>query len=474
MNVKMYDGKSINQLLDRPEAWTYITGGEENEKDIKVIRASVPWLYRAMHLIANAVANIPFSIYKGETEVASNEDWEDPTGLFPDIKRFLMQISMSLTTYNYAYAERNRNQYGFEKALYYLHPLSIKPKIDKDEGLIHFKRDVGEAQPRILKPEQVVYWWGIDPFTEYGPPDSSPARAALEAARVLKNTDEFAAAFFERGAVKATILAVPATTQKSERERLENWWSRLVSGISNAFSSKVLNADAVQVETIGEGIEGLENTELTKEKREDIATALGVYQSQLWSTSATDANRQMDTMDFYKHTAVPQHEFIAEVLNKQVLGELGFRWVPRPDKLDEFQENENERSQAYLNYRMGQMQPSVAAEMLGLDLPEGIEYEDLDPEEKEEKPPENRMEARQEAKERLREENEEKAVTLEGDLEKWRRKALNRVGDGSAACNFVSKVIPPAMNGAIEGALEEIDTKEGVHRVFDTMWRQFI
>lgn len=481
MNFKVYDGhtaKSINQLLDRPEAWTYITGGED-QSEIKVVQANVPWLYRGVSLIGSAVANVPFSIYRGNTEVTSSEDWEDPTGLFPDVKRLLMQISMSLTMYNYAYAEVGRNKFGYEKGLYYLHPLSITPKIDKNEGLVHFKRKVsGEGEPRILTPDQVVYWWGIDPHTEYGPPESSPAKAALQAARVLNNTDQFASAFFERGAVKATILAVPQGTPEREKTRLEKWFTSVVQGVKNAFSAKAINADAVKVQTVGEGIEGLENTELTREKREDIATALGVYQSQLWSTSATDSNRKMDTVDFLKHTAVPQHELIAEVLNAQKLEDMGYRWVPRPDKLDEFQENENERGEAFLSYvsAMGREKSPIVGEMLGLDLPEKYDYEDLAPEEKEieEEEPESPQEAREIIIEDEEEEEEEKSVTLQGDLEKWRRKALNRVKDGSGACDFTSKVIPAAMNGAIEGALEDTETKKDVHRIFDTVWREYI
>jgi len=471
----LYDVKSINQLLDRPEAWTYLSGGDEEHKEkLKVVHASVPWLYRGMHLIANSVANIPFAIYEGEKEVTTSDDFDDPTGLFPDIKRFLMQVSMSLTMYNYAYCEQGRNRFGYEKGLYYLHPLSITPEIDKDKGLVHFKRKIGnEAEPRILKPEQVVYWWGIDPLTEYGPPDSSPGKAALQAANVLKNTDEFAAMFFERGAVKATILAVPQGTTRKEKTRLEKWFSSVVQGVKNAFSSKAINADAVQVQTVGEGIEGLENTALTKEKREDIATALGIPQSKLFSSSATDSNREMDERSFLADTTVPQHEFIAETLNSQVLNDMGYRWVPRPDALKEFQEDETHRSEAVLNYVYAGLPLPVTLETLGVDLPQGVEYDQIE-EKEQQRPPDTSQEAREQAEEQQREEPEDEKVTLVGDLEKWRRKALNRVRDGSGACKFVSEVIPPAMNGAIEGALEDAETKEDVHKIFDTEWRHHI
>lgn len=466
-----FDGNIKTNIDALPEeAWEYLKGGMQD--DIQVVKASVPWLYRGMKLIGQDVASIPFSIYKGGSEVASSDDWEDPTGILHNPRRLFEQVAMSLVLYNRAYAEIGKNKYGFDAGLFYMHPLSVEPKIDKNAGLEYFLRKLGDGDERRLDIEKVLYWWGTDPHTEFGPPEDSDGKAALAAANVLKSTDEFVAAFFERGAVKATILSVPQGTPREEKTRLEKWFDSVMRGVTGAFSQKAINADAVDVQTIGEGIEGLENTSLTKEEREDISTALGVPQSKMFSSSATDSNREMDERSFLKDTAVPWHEFIAETLNSQVLDKLGYRWVPRPDAMDEFQENEKERGEAFLSYvaALGRDKAPIVAEMLGLDLPMQYDYDDLAPEEIEEEEPETPREARED----VREETEVRAVSLDGDLEKWRRKALNRVKDGSGACEFTSEVIPAAMNGAIEGALEDSESKQDVHRIFDTMWREYI
>jgi hypothetical protein len=144
--------------------------------------------------------------------------------------------------------------------------------------------------------------------------------------------------------------------------------------------------------------------------------------------------------------------------------------------MDEFQEDETQRAESFSFYvgSLGREKAPLIAEMLGLELPPQYDYEDLAPEERDTEAP-TPAQIRDDIREDVGlEEKTAEAPTLMGDLEKWRRKALNRVTDGSGACSFSSKVIPGAMNGAIEGALEDTETKDDVHKIFDTEWRNYI
>jgi hypothetical protein len=321
-------------------------------------------------------------VFQGENEIDSSADWKNKVGFMKDPKRILRLIEMSLVLFGKAYLFNERNRLK-TLDLRYLVPTSIEADITQD-GLQGFKRRLNNGAEKRFEIEDVVYFWEPDPYVEIGPPSSSAATAAMAAAGVLLNTDEFAAAFFERGAIKATILSVPQGTQRDEKERLETWFQKVMNRTSNWFATKVLNMDAVTVQTIGEGIEGLENTELTKEKREDVATALGIPQSKLFSSSATDSNRQMDEVSLYRDAMIPEAGFIQEVLNEQVFIPNGYTFKFNPEALPVMQEDEEQRSAAFVNYRKGGLKPSITAEMLGLALPPGVEYEDLDEPEPEE------------------------------------------------------------------------------------------
>ena len=73
---------------------------------------------------------------------------------------------------------------------------------------------------------------------------------------------------------------------------------------------------------------------------------------------------------------------IAETLNDQIFDAMDYHFEFRPEEMSLYQTDENQRAAAFKVYVDAGIKQSVAAEMLGLDLPEGIEYADLDPEEK--------------------------------------------------------------------------------------------
>ena len=64
----------------------------------------------------------------------------------------------------------------------------------------------------------------------------------------------------------------------------------------------------------------------------------------------------------------------------------------------------------------------------------------------------------------------------ESALRKWRRKALNRLRDGKeASCDFESVYISETLNEAIKTQLEDVDSPDGVHEIFESAitWREY-
>jgi hypothetical protein len=125
-----------------------------------------------------------------------------------------------------------------------------------------------------------LYFWYPDDSVEIGEPFDYPALAALQAAGILSAVGGFAQAFFERGAIKVTLLTTKTNVVESERSRLKRWWDRIRG---NAWAAEIVNADEVEVIPVGEGLDSLDNKEFTKEQREDISTALGVPHSMLFT-----------------------------------------------------------------------------------------------------------------------------------------------------------------------------------------------
>lgn len=439
-----------------PEAWTFYSGGQDTTplQRLKEYWRAVPWLFRAVQLRAQALSALPFAIVnRAGTDVDTSADYGNVLGFLPDPVSLLYLVEAALTLLGRAYLFREKNRVR-TLGLRYLLPTSITPKMNEETGLTGFIRQLKHGK-KPLAIDDIVYFWTPDPFVELGPPTGSPGQAALRAAGALFSIDGFANAFFSRGAIKATLLTVEGNPREGEKEKLEAWWRRFITGAKNAFAAKVISA-AVKPVVLGEGMGELSDTDFTKEKREDIATAIGVPQTMLWSTAATGLGGgsvvRDDNLSFYRDTVVPEAEFVASVLNSQLLASLGYRLDFRPETLDVYQADENERATAYSSYVMAGMAQSVAAQILGIELPAGMEYAALDV-------------GIPIASTGPRAQLFSKAIS--DDLRKWESIARKRFRDNGSACyDFVSQYIPSDASENIKVALAGATTEEEVKAAF--------
>ena len=483
MKRLLFDGTKAANLDSLPaEAWTIISGRQPGSDDVVDLVRTVPILQRAVTLVSDAVGSMPFAIMRGDTEIDTSAEYKNALGILPNLPAMLSLIETSILMWGAGYWFIGRNRGRRAKEIRYLAPTTIRPIIEPGEGLKGFTRIIGSTQIELAT-DEVVYFWLPDPSIEVGPPSWSPVKAALRAAGVLGSMDRFTTNFFDRGAIKATLLTVPATTRKADRETLRAWWRTVFGGVKNAFATEVINADDVKPVVIGEGIESLSNAELTREKREDIAVALGVPYSLLFPDAANFATAQQDDRHFYQKTIIPACATIANVINQQLLESFGCVLEFRPEGLDAMQEDEGNRASAFAAYVGAGLKPSLVAQLLGLELPVGVEYEDLDP--KEPPPPApgqpgqpGQLPLPGQAQEKPAPGTPTKGIDTwaEGareseaasvDLRRWRDKALNALKRGeSPAVGFVSTTIPADRWSQVKAALDTATTADDVRLAF--------
>jgi hypothetical protein len=285
------------------------------------------------------------------------------------------------------------------------------------------------------------------------------------AAGVLANTDEFVAGFFKRGAVKVTLFTAEGMSL-TDKEKFETWFKTFITGVKNAWRTKVLNAEVMTPVVIGEGLEGLQDTELSKEKREDIATALGIPHSLLFSNAANFATAEQDDFHFYDKTIIPEAWFIQSILNVQVFKPMGYRLEFTPESLEVMQADEKERSVSLKNLTDANMPLEVAIRTLGYELTD----EDWAIIEQEKQAKEERANQFAEQVSLPPQQDDEEDNNQRSHLDKWRRKSVKRIkADKSAAVNFESEYINPALGGAIFGALESAQTVKDVDEIFNNL-----
>lgn len=481
----IYDGLKASLLWDEAtDAWKYISnapGGEQTES--KDYYKAIPTIFRGVNMIANAVSKMPFTITgKGGKEVDNSQDYQNKIGFLPSPRRIFSLASLSLDLTGKSYFRRAGNVAGIMKELVYMVPTSIEPVFDEQAGaLTGFKRTLN-AGSVDMKKEELVYFWLPDPFIELGPPTAYPVKAALLAAGVLKNLDTFVALYFERGAVRPVIVSAKGVPQEAERERMETWFTKLMGGIKGAFSWKVFNAETVSIEQVGDGLESLRDVELTASAREDVALALNIPYTKLFSRSAGGLGGggvvEQDDLTFYDETITPRCEFLAEVLNDQLMKGAGYKLEFQPESLGIYQQDEQELSQALTAYTGAGFSLLMACDILGIELTEEQRAQ-LEKEAAE-------KEARQQQMEKLRnqapapeeEENNPQFQQRGKDKDeamaegkRWRRVCLESLRKGKPLpIDWNPEFMPAAMAAAISGALIECKTADDVKAVFANSW----
>lgn len=480
----LYDGnemKSASLLWEREtDAWKHWSQGPATptQRTYQVI----PVVFRAVAKIAQSVGSMPFTIYKGSKksnkEVDASNDYQNAVGFLPNPGALFATLSQSLDLSGAAYLYPNRNPAKYTKELQFWSIGSCMPNYSTTTGeLESFTRTTQSGQVQYT-PDDVIWFWLPDPFVENGPPKAFPVSNALNAAGVLGNLDIFVAQYFRRGAVRPLVVSVKGMPNQAERERMETWFTRLMGGVKNAFKWNIFNADTVGITQVGDGLDQLRDTELTEQKRQDIAMALGIPMDVLFDSG--DANRataDAHRLNYYEQTIVPRCQFIASILNERLLEPEGYRLEFEPDALDIFSEDENERASALNIFVSAGFELLDACDLLGIDLTkeQRAKYE-AKQKEKEARAEELTAQlAKQPAPGQQPEEDqededdeEEMDAAKSADLDKWRRKALNAlVRNASPAVDFESIHIDAETHADIVAALQCCKTAAEVKAAFD-------
>ena len=475
MTNLIYTDGSITKSFDRAikypdEAWAFLS--EPPEMSDHELYASVAAIYRAANLCADTMANLPFALVtKSGEDYDTSEDWQNKVGFLPNPSELfrLWRLSLYFTNTAYGFMETERGRSN----LRYIVPTTINPVQSKafPYELTGFKRTVGPTTVEYpLKDKRIVYIWRLDHTTELIPTKMSEYHAAATAAGVLYFSDYYIRNFFARGGIKPTMLMVKGAVNPAEREKIENVWDKVIRGYYK-FLGKIFNAEAIEAKVIGDGIENLKDDLIYQNKLADIAMASGLPLSLLLSNSANYATAQTEYMTWFRDSVEPWANFIAHQFTYQVLAPLGLKLDFRPELTDPGQESEVARAEAFSSYVASGIKPSVAAQIVGIDLPPGVEYDDLDPEEEPEPeaPPVQQMEVvEEEEPEPIPAKTFVPSIDQYRELEFWQTLAFRRLKRGeSVDFDFRYKTLPASVVQDIQAKLADVKTDDDIRQAFD-------
>lgn len=450
------------------EAWRYLTGGGDAAGTMSGIAAyqRVAWVYRAVRIRANKLAGLPYKLTRiddPDTDLALLPEYSP---LVYRLRGLIGRNEASLCIYGASYNIVEANRYGFNKTLRWLLPTTIQPIISPETGLEGFNRATTSGHvklqpfdPKSAKPGEIVYYWEPNIAGEEGP-GQSVVSAALRAAAALDNMDSAIASFFERGMIRATILTVDGNPAPAEMSKLESWWKRLFSGVSNAWNTAAFRAQ-VKPQVIGDGIGELSNRELSEQEQQAIIATVGVPMSLILSNAANYATAQQDAIAMYTNTVLPQWDQVHAAALNDFLAVDGLRLMVDENRIDEMQSRQLQQAEQ-ITKLVGQpvMLVDEGRAWLGLAPLERTTAQTV---EVAPTPVPDAAAPEQQSSQSVSVGDSE----MRADLERWRVKALKRLREGkSAQTGFVSPTIPPELSASIYAALWHATTPEAVRSVY--------
>ena len=449
--VEWLESGGGKKVIDAPSAYLY-----------------VPLVRRAVNLRVNSIKSAPWHLEKGGKIL---EDGKWPVD-FQSIRKETFSSAIGKTEAALSMTGvclwKKRNDLTTKtRAVQLLNPTVCVPDFDEDTQMLSY---VYKGVERLSLDDVVE-------FVRYNPTSDvelggSEGQAALAQAKLMYFMGEFAGAFFEHGAMPTTIVGVPQGTSLDERDRLETWFQRRMQGIKNAWKALAVRTGdgGVTVTTLTQNIKDMATPELYEQAVKSVADAFEIPHS-LLDDAANYATAQENRTMFWHDVMRPEGDSLADTINDQLLEQYGYKLVFDWDTMDQFQEDEQERGTAYNLYVQAKMPPSIAAEMLGLELPADRTYQELDEWYMKE------VEANRAAYAPNGDEVQDDDQQFEEEVAKWRRRVLKRLKSGKSANaerSFESEIIPALLIASIEAQLDGADEKRA-NMIFDNVkeWKGY-
>ena len=420
--------------------------------------ALVPLIFRAVRLRCNALTKVPFHFYN-----AGGDEVDSP--IPQNINEMIWNTEAALLLCGAGYwLKRDTSKFRLKKyGVQFLNPLTMKVKqsdtvrnVDTDLPALEFTQEY-KGMAKVFPEDSIVYFRDYNPADDIGP-GISATQVALTNAALLHYLELFAGTFFENGAMPVTLLGISGLVDKDERERVEGFFKRAISGIRNAFKVQAINSDSISATTLTQPLKDLVIPELHIQARKNVALAFDIPVT-LLDDDANYATASEHRKSFWEDTIQPRANKLQAALNQQLFKpHFGLEFSFAFDEMEMFQADEERRSSSYYTYVNAGMKPSIAAQILGIDLPEGMEYRDLDKAEN--------------ITNMLIDESDNRDVVEE--MKAWMRFELRRLGKNSKR-EFKPKLIPSAMHAAICGQLEGVKTESEIRSIFRSAsaWRAY-
>jgi hypothetical protein len=243
----------------------------------------------------------------------------------------------------------------------------------------------------------------------------------------------------------------------------------------------------MSIQKVGAGMDELKTVfvELKRDAKEEVGQAFGIPAALFMSDKAYASEYDaLIRMWYSTSTFVTIYQTIQETFTEQVYDKFdGAYMIYKPETIDAFQEDETKKAAAFREYASARIRPSIVAQMLGIEMPQGIDYKMLDEDfdKPEPVPPVNPITNPEQpapatttqtpAPKMPEMQMQNKAFTLTvpmlKDLESWSERAIAWHKKGKSAVDWECKALPEELAETIRARLRVATNEYEIAKAFE-------
>jgi len=321
--------KSTDSAPPYMAVWEYVARSSPDRKGNEYLQAyaEISWVYAAVRLIAQNVAQATLRLYQVKNDGTWDEVTEHPA------LQFLQHPNPFLTNYDlFMITVQNLELVGEafwlllkdrRKNILGIAPLNpTRMELELDNGLPKrwvYGTDKGKGV--ALEPEDVVVFRYPNPINPYR------GLSPLKAVAIAGDTDLYASKwnrnFFYNAAAPTAVVKTDRPLSKEAFQRTKTQIQKMYQGLDNAHRVILLD-NGLEFKPVQLPHKDMQFLELRKFTRTEIAAIFGVPLSKLGiSEEVNRATAYVNDYTFAKNTLTPKLKLIADSLNNQYLPHFG-------------------------------------------------------------------------------------------------------------------------------------------------------
>lgn len=294
----------------RDPALVHLFGGHQTESGVGVSEATalnISAVWSAIRVISETVASLPLILYRrhdgGRVRAYENNLYsllhDMPNPETPALVWREAFIAHCLTWGN-AYAEIERNEYGFPTALWILPPDRVTIHRDQD-GLLYYQYLPMDGKSQFFEPKDIFHLRGLgyDGISGY-----SVIRTARRSLGLSAAAETFGARLFGHGAKPSGILTVPGALSDDAKQRLRREWDALQSGVHNSHKTAILE-QGLQWQATGIPPEDAQFLQTRAFQTEEVARWFNCPPSKLRVSGQSFSSLEQENLFFLSETIRP-------------------------------------------------------------------------------------------------------------------------------------------------------------------------